>query len=284
MDPISRDERTRLPAIHATPDFSPSPVPAGSPPRIRACAKPIGAPSSGQRARAATGLHVVLASVESTARRHESLFQRARTTEAAFKPFESATTLLDALATASELEAGARQALVRALVRQHQGAPHPLWQALLLRAFEPMLLRLRRRDRGSKDDRDQRVLLAFLQAITQLAPSAGPVFIALARATARELFRAVRSESAYAGDEPFDDGSLAGLPSPHADWQPFVACLAREAVGLLRDCPDGEDLARMLAGVESVAEQATRLGTPPSTYRQRKSRALGELRAELEGR
>jgi hypothetical protein len=186
-----------------------------------------------------------------------------------------------------------RQSLVEALLRRHQKAPHPLWQAMLVAAFEPMLRRMRARGRDSREDHEQRILLAFLQALAAVRSSGQPIFIALRRATVRQLLGALRAEADIGEVVPFDEQSPAVAPSPHADPQPFAACLAREVAERLVRSSGGEDVARVIVGIETVGEQAARLtagsaaGTPPVTVarlRQRRHRALSDLRTELAGR
>jgi hypothetical protein len=67
-----------------------------------------------------------------------------------------------------------RDAILLALIAEHQRSPrpHPLWQSLLVVAFEPMFCNLRRRTFGSKEDLDARIFLAFLDAVQRVAVSA----------------------------------------------------------------------------------------------------------------
>ena len=158
---------------------------------------------------------------------HESTFDQARPTQPAFAPHRTTAALLAALSLDSSLPLGDRQELVRALVTLHRSTRHPVWSALLLLAFRPMLLSLRARDCGPKDDRDARILAAFLQAIACTPLAGQPVFIALHRATARAVCQAVRAQRVHAETVAFD---TAADPSvlPHGEPGPFVACLARE--------------------------------------------------------
>jgi hypothetical protein len=238
-------------------------------------------------------LPLVLRTIPATVRRHEPTYQRARATCPAFAPYATATVLLTVLATRdSRVPLDDRQHLVRAVITLHQTARHPLWQALLLHAFQPMLLSLRALDRGPAEDRDQRVLLAFLQALENPRLPSQPVFIALRRATARALFHAVRAQSSDFDTVPLDAAVDVPTRPAHADPAPFVTCLAHEMAERLVARDGGDDVARLLAGVETIAEQAERLagdGTPPpsgnpisrTSLQQRRHRALFHLRAEL---
>ncbi|MGD0527719.1 MAG: hypothetical protein ABSE49_21480 [Polyangiaceae bacterium] len=238
-------------------------------------------------------LSLVLQTVPITARRHDATFQAARATERAFAPYATAAALLVPLAPESPLPLAERQALVQAVLRRQQAAPHPLWQAMLVAAFAPMLRRMRRRGGEAREDREQRVLCAFLQALAVVRSSGQPVFIALRRATLRQLLRAARGETGTGDALVFDEGTPADPPCVHADPAPFAACLAREVAERLVRSSGGEDIARAIMGAETSGEQAARLtaeataGDPPVTVerlRQRRHRALRELRAELAGR
>jgi hypothetical protein len=233
------------------------------------------------RAAGARSFDAVLRSTAATAHRYDSVFQRAKAGEFAFRSYPTAGALHEVLAMKSYLLPEERHLLARALVRSQRAAAHPLWQALLLRAFEPLLRRLRMRDRGATEDRDQRVLHAFLHAVATLPVSCGPVFVAIGRATARELFGAVRREARGAEGETFDEHAAAIAPLPHQDAHPFVACLAREVAERLGRRSDGEDLASLLTGVETLQEQASRYAVRLSTYGRRTRRALCAVRREL---
>jgi hypothetical protein len=231
----------------------------------------------------------VFAHLAFTARRHEATFQAARCLEGAFAAYPSATALLDALAPASPLSVPERQVAVEVLIRLHQTTGHPLWQALLLRAFEPLLLGLRAKDRGRKGDRNQRVLTAFLTAIAKLRVDGRPVFVAVGRAAARTLFQAVRVDSNRLEMVPYDDRARHSLSQATPD--PFTACLANEVAAHVAARKGGDDIVRVLAGVETVAEQAARLAATasagerepvsPMCLYKRRELAIRDLRARL---
>jgi len=237
-------------------------------------------------------LSALLASVPATVRRHEATFQRARAAEPAFERYATASALLDAVTPRSALPIAERQVLVAAILRRHQAGGHPLWQALLLRAFEVLLLAMRRRAHGDADEREQQVALAFLRAVGRVRPHE-PVFATVPRAMARTLRSATRAAiRAEADHVPFDEESLEHAPSPHAEPTPYVACLAREIAERVARRPGGEDVVRVLAGIETAAERAERLAASTrasaeeeqaagSRLRQRTRRALREVRAEL---
>jgi hypothetical protein len=185
-------------------------------------------------------LLVVLRSLPAIVSRCESTFDRARPTQPAFAPHPTAAALLAALSFDSPLPLADRQELVRALVALHRSTRHPLWPVLLLHTFRPMLLSLRARDRGAKEDRDSRILVAFLQALERTPLEGQPVFIALRRATERTVFQGVRANRVHAETVPLD---TAGAPCGklHGEPAPFVTCLAHEMATRLFASMDGAD-------------------------------------------
>jgi len=236
-------------------------------------------------------LSAVLASVPATVRRHEATFQRARAVEPALGRYATASALLEAVTLTSDLSTPERQVLVAAILRRHQDEAHPLWQALLLRAFDILLIAMRWRARGGAEEREQQVLLAFLQAVGRVRTDR-PVFATVPRAMARALHFAARSgKRAEADHVPLDEESLEQAPSLQVEPSPYVVCLAREIAERMARRPGGADVVRVLAGIETAAEQAERLaGSTPtaaaeevtgSRLRQRTRRALRDVRAEL---
>jgi hypothetical protein len=239
-------------------------------------------------------LAIVLESLPPTVRRDEATFQRARASEPAFGPYTTATALLEALSTRFALATGERQSLVAAVLRLHRATRQPLWQALLLRAFEPLLLGLRARYRGCKEERDQRILVAFLHVVDRVRVDARPLFVAVARATARALFGAVRAEEGQIETVAYEETINECAPAPHTEPGPYVACLAREVITRLSAREGGEDVVRVLAGVETGGDQVRRLALPDAApareakqaaarLRQRRRRALEEMRALFAG-
>jgi hypothetical protein len=187
-------------------------------------------------------LVIIFRSLPTMVRRYESTFDRARPTEPAFAPHRTTAALLLAVSFDSPLPIGERQELVRALVTLHRTTHHPLWSALLLHTFRPMLLSLRARDRGSKEDRDSRILVAFLQALARTPLAGQPVFIALRRATERAVFQAVRAERVHAETVALDTAAAPSMQL-HSEPAPFVGCLAHEMATRLLASMDGDSLA-----------------------------------------
>jgi hypothetical protein len=88
-------------------------------------------------------------------------------------------------------------AILVALVELHAKTRDRLWGALLLRAFQPMLLNVARRLRGgSRDDRDALLLMSFHEALLRVDPLKDPARIAMyvRQETRRRIFRALGDE------------------------------------------------------------------------------------------
>jgi hypothetical protein len=132
-------------------------------------------------------------------------YEEARARQRALLPYASPAEVLSALAPKSPLSLPARDIVASALVAERQRSADPLWQTLLVLAFEPMLVRLRTRaGRMRSDDLDQRVLVAFLGALTVVR--AGPFLaVALKRATARLLFPPLKVERREEGHALFEE-------------------------------------------------------------------------------
>jgi hypothetical protein len=88
-------------------------------------------------------------------------------------------------------------AILVALVELHAKTHDRLWGALLLRAFQPMLLNVARHLRGgSRDDRDALLLMSFHEALLRVDPLKDPARIAMyvRQETRRRVFRALGDE------------------------------------------------------------------------------------------
>jgi len=177
--------------------------------------------------------------LRSTTSRHARGLASAHERNAVLAMFATPGAVLDALAASSPLAMTERNAIVVALLTEHQRASHPLWPALLMCAFEGMLAKLRRRVGGPRDlDLDQRVLGAFLEALASVRPSPY-VLLAIRRATEESLFRVLRAERAapetFAYDEerhaadPFGAAALAKVEADEI-VERMVACADAELI------------------------------------------------------
>lgn len=219
-----------------------------------------------------------------TVRRHDAEYQRVRAREPALGPHATACALFDALAADVRVDPDGRQLVLRTVVLEYQSTRHPLWHALAVRALSPMLGSLRAGLRGrDADEAEQDLQVAFVQAIGRLRldRAGGPTFplLTLRRAIARALFAPDREEPDPGREVTFADDTPGCAPSPHEDPPPFVHCLAREVGGWV-----GEDAVRVLAGAETLAEQAERLAPAGDTYeglQKRHRRAVGRARRDL---
>jgi hypothetical protein len=228
-------------------------------------------------------------SLRSTVTKHDAVYQRAREREPVLAPHATAVVLFDALSAASELDSDARHALLRVIVLEYQDGRHPLWHALAARALEPLVEGLRSRVRRlAKEDREQALAMAFIEGISRVRirrDAVGFPLLTLRRTIERALIGAERTKRELGdGEVPFDECDDACLPSPHEEPTPFVQCLAREVSELVARHEGGEDVVRILAGAETIGEQAERLSSSDMSYqclKKRQRRAVDGVRREL---
>ncbi|HEY1697942.1 MAG TPA: hypothetical protein VGG39_37540 [Polyangiaceae bacterium] len=87
-----------------------------------------------------------------------------------------------------------RDVLVRSVLAEHRRQSHPLWPALLIVAFSPLLMGLRRRIATSAPtELDQALLVAFLESVERV-PLRKNIAARLRCATERAIFRALGRE------------------------------------------------------------------------------------------
>jgi len=231
----------------------------------------------------------LIQSLRSTVRKHDATYQQAREREQVLAPYLTGVVLFDALSSQSELDAEARQPLLRVVVLEYQVARHPVWHALAACALQPMLATLRSCVRRlDEEDRDQALHTAFIEGIGRLRlrrdHGSGFPLLTLRRGIERVLIGAEGAKRKRGDEEvPFEEAEGC-LPSPHLEPQPFVQCLAREVSELVARRDGGEDLVRVLAGAETLGEQAERLASAEVSYdrlQKRHRRALDGVRRQL---
>lgn len=141
---------------------------------------------------------------------------------------ETPLSVLAVLGDESERRWAEREALTRTLVTEEQERPHPLWAALLLAAYYPMLSRLRHRIYGDDldpEDFDQLVVSTFLEVVRAfpLDQRRDRTCMHLRQMTQRRVFRHIREEHAarvlIAPDDisempPFAPEAWPGVPKP----------------------------------------------------------------------
>jgi hypothetical protein len=207
-------------------------------------------------------LDAIFKSVQSSVGRFGAAYAEGRAEEPALAPFATAGDVLSALARPADFEA--KDAIVAALAARQQRAPHPLWQAILATAFRPMLLRLRGRlGKRGDDELDQRVLVAFLEAVAALRKD-GPTrctSLALRWNTEKALFGGLRADRRAAAplcdfdDDTFRD-PFAGAKTSQED-----EASAAEVIRILESDPAGAEVRDMLvakAGDESLLDYVGR--------------------------
>jgi hypothetical protein len=137
-------------------------------------------------------------------------FEHARARRPALAPFGSPREIVSALEAISPLPLRDRYAIVAAIVLEHQEAPRPIWASVLLVAFAPMLLDLRKRlGRDEDEDRDQNVLAAFLEAMKGIRVGTAAEFAtaALQRRTWRGAISQRRADRVEDEHDAFDEES-----------------------------------------------------------------------------
>ena len=183
---------------------------------------------------------------EALAGRNVPLFEAARSRQRALARHASVASVLGVLADDTGGQAVAQEAVVRALVEEHQADPGPFWSAVLTLAFLPMLAGIRSRlseDAVPGDELTSIVVHSFLQVIGRIDVGAGRWMTAfrLRRRTERRAFATVAAERAQVSILRV----FASLEEPLGEfgWEwpgaPFVAAddheVAELAVALLFD-------------------------------------------------
>jgi hypothetical protein len=119
-----------------------------------------------------------ITSIRTTLTRFHAEHARGRAAHEALAPYDSPADVLVALAFSSRLSHAERDVLTLALITEHQGAGHPLWQSVLLVAYEPMLAGVWKR-LFDKRDAESRLVVAFLEAIAKVSLAHPPSQLAL---------------------------------------------------------------------------------------------------------
>lgn len=213
------------------------------------------------------------------ATKHHLLFQQAQEREPALATHHTVSATVAMLSDEREDTYPEREALLRALVREHQQHPSQLWSSLLLLAFLPMLLRLRGRLTSaalSSEELDQMVLEAFLDEAHALPldryhtrcamhlrqQSQRRVFLQLRRQQRfhdqTELVEDPMELAAFRNHAPAPDDVIVGGSSALDDPEALLALLvAHLGDRIPRDRL--ELLAHTMPGGESVRAYAARL-------------------------
>src|SRR5580704_7002914 len=150
-------------------------------------------------------LSKTIEAVASNLSRHAAIYAAARPNHPALASYETIADVLAALGQSSRLSVDERDLILIAVVTEHQRTRHALWQAILINAFAPMLLFLRKRQgRPDEIDLDQAVLLAFLEAARSIRTESH-VARCLRIVTEAKVFETERKERRHAGADVFDD-------------------------------------------------------------------------------
>ncbi len=137
------------------------------------------------------------------------------------------------------------------LLTEHQRSRHPLWQTILLVAYEPMLRSISRRTRGARrDDAGQGALRAFLEAIAKVRLDPPPALLSLTLRHATE--RGAFAESTFHEEAPTEPLAKArSVPDPHDQQETLeredqMRAVVRELLALFGDEGEAREVLEVL--------------------------------------
>jgi hypothetical protein len=200
------------------------------------------------------------------------VLEGARSRHAALAPFTDVDAILAALKAGSSLTHAERGAIVHAIIEEQRARGGDFWQSLLCIAFEPALLKARRRatdttkkSRATSDEEeliDQELLFAFTKAmrLDSVADAGDYAPVALMNGTHRFFDRALRDERRRVRTKEIDynkiqDDTLAdcqGTNDPEAEAK-VQKLLGSTDSEMLRDV-----LMATVAGDESLGDYIKR--------------------------
>jgi hypothetical protein len=134
--------------------------------------------------------------------KNQELFEMARRHNTAFVNHSTLFSVLAALDDRSVTDYTEKETLTRSLIREQQRASNPLWAAILITAYLPMLGRLRSRITGNPlppKDLDQIIITSFLQVVKEfpLSKWRDHTCVKLRQQTQRRVFRELNQERAH---------------------------------------------------------------------------------------
>jgi hypothetical protein len=193
--------------------------------------------------------------------------------------------LLAAYATTDDLLSALRRGakgedkgeIVALLVREAQAGEHPLWSALLVAAFTPFLVRLRRRSQRpdeADEDQDQVVLLAFLDAVREVPPGEH-VAMALRWKTEGKVFGRTRDDRLAPETDRFDD-HVHGPSAYEFERRESARADAIEVIELLEKHGVGEALDVLLC-TEALDEPLTEYVARTTSSPRKRAREVAHL-------
>lgn len=112
--------------------------------------------------------HATFAALRKSLATHSAAYAGGRSRQSTLQRYATPLDVLEALARKSLLDPLERNGVVVALVVEHRRGSSPVWQTLLLLAFEPMLVNLVPRQGRAHEDVSQRLFLAFLEALQRV--------------------------------------------------------------------------------------------------------------------
>lgn len=132
--------------------------------------------------------------------RSQLTFDNARARSALLRAHRTPLSLLGVLRRSSRANWADKDKLTHALLQEYSRHPDSLWTALLIVAYLPMLARLRRRIRASRQlsgELDLIIVEAFSQVVANYYPQRWRSYacVRLRQQTARAVFREIRQET-----------------------------------------------------------------------------------------
>lgn len=166
-------------------------------------------------------------------------FAQAKERRLELTPFATASEALTALLPDSSLSADERDALALAIIAEQQREHRPLWQAMLIVAYEPMLAKFCSKRTRDADERESDVLHAFLEALLRVNCAAPPRFLPLhlKGMTSTLLRRSMADElldDAIGDDDDDIDAAAASAPLEEVEVSELIGqLLAKGATEVL---------------------------------------------------
>jgi hypothetical protein len=199
-------------------------------------------------------------SIKASIPRYAKDFAAGKAEHAVLAPFNNPFEVLAALED-REASDTRRGEIANALVVMHQSTRSQLWQSLLVVAFVPMLLGIRRR-LGSLGDRerDARVLFSFIEvlSIPFIARSGAYTPVALLRATKKDVWREVFAQreknKEWRDFETFDDETCEAAYSVNGGDEPVEGSVVSEVRRTLVHIGDPETLTDMILATRAHGE------------------------------
>jgi hypothetical protein len=166
------------------------------------------------------------------------LYESRRSAHPALAPYPTLDSLVAKLTRPTAESESERLALISALIRLHRESGHPVWTTTLLRAFRPMLNRVRAKLVGAPpDELDAALVSSFLETLLVVDTKKDPPLIAklVRRSTRRLVFRVLKGQADW--EEIGFGVDCDTEPDPATEGEPILI-----AVWLREEQADAESI------------------------------------------